>query len=108
MIWNISPDVARVGLWWHRGEEIDMVGLNEKEDTILFGECKWSKNRVDIKLLDELKQKSECVKWKIDKRKEKFVLFSKSGFTEELENMAKNKTELELYDIDRLETSCQS
>ena len=108
MIWNISPDVARVGLWWHRGEEIDIVGLNEKEDTILFGECKWSKNRVDIKLLDELKQKSECVKWKIDKRKEKFILFSKSGFTEELENMAKNKTELELYDIDRLETSCQS
>ena len=103
-IWEISPDVSRVGRWWQKGEEIDIVGLNEKENTILFGECKWSKNRVDIKLLEDLKHKSECVKWKINKRREKFILFSKSGFTEELENMAKEKTDFELYDIDRLET----
>jgi len=80
------------------------VYKRQKENTILFGECKWSKNKVDIKLLDDLKQKSECIKWKIGKRTEKFILFSKSGFTEELESMAQEKTDLELYDIDRLET----
>lgn len=104
MIWNVSPDISRVGRWWQKSEEIDIIGLNEKENTILFGECKWSKNKVDIKLLDDLKQKSECIKWKIGKRTEKFILFSKSGFTEELESMAQEKTDLELYDIDRLET----
>jgi len=104
MIWDVSPDVNRVGRWWQKSEDIDIVGLNEKENTILFGECKWSKNRVDKKLLNDLKQKSEYVKWKIGKRTEKFILFSKSGFTEELKNIAKEKTDLELYDIDQLET----
>jgi len=108
MIWEVSPDVSRVGRWWHKGEEIDIIGLNEKENTIFFGECKWSKNRVDIELLEDLKQKSECVKWKIGKRKEKFILFSKSGFIEELENTAKDKTDLELYNMDRLETVISS
>jgi len=40
----------------------------------------------------------------LESRKEKFILFSKSGFTEELRNTAKEKIDLELYDIDRLET----
>ena len=104
LIWDISPEVNRVGRWWQKSEEIDVVGLNEKENTVLFGECKWSKNRVDIKLLDDLIQKSKYVDWKIGKRKERFILFSKSGFTEKLEYIAKEKTDLELYDIGRLET----
>jgi len=32
---------TRVGSWWGRGEEIDIVALNEKTKEILFAECKW-------------------------------------------------------------------
>lgn len=32
---------TRIGRWWHRGEEIDLVALNERERKVLFVEVKW-------------------------------------------------------------------
>jgi len=103
MIWRLPQGFTRVGRWWQADEEIDVVGLNEKENVILSGECKWSKNKVDTELLEDLEMKSKNIKWKLGKCKEIFVLFSKSGFTRELENLAKQRKDLELYDLDRLE-----
>jgi len=103
MIWKLHQDFTRVGLWWQGDEEIDVMGLNEKENIILLGECKWSKNKVDGGLLEDLEMKSKNIKWKLGKRKEIFALFSKSGFTGELENLAKRRKDLELYDLGRLE-----
>ncbi len=31
----------RFGRWWHKGEEIDLVALNEREKKALFVEVKW-------------------------------------------------------------------
>ena len=103
ILWDVPSDVEKIGRWWHGSEEIDIIGLNEEKNTILFGECKWSKNKVDIKILEDLKQKTRYVKWKNDKRNEKFVLFSKTGFTEDLEEIAKNNKNLQLFDIKSLE-----
>ena len=103
ILWDVPSDVGKIGRWWHGSEEIDIIGLNEEKNTILFGECKWSKNKVDIKILEDLKQKTRYVKWKNDKRNEKFVLFSKTGFTEDLEEIAKNNKNLQLFDIKSLE-----
>lgn len=71
-------EFPKIGRWWGRGEEIDIVGVNK--DSTIFGECKYSKNPVGMELLDLLKQKSEHV----DCKKKKFVLFSWSGFKDEL------------------------
>jgi len=30
-----------IGRWWYRGEEIDLVGVREKDGSIVIGECKW-------------------------------------------------------------------
>lgn len=60
------------------GEEIDIVGVNK--DGTLFGECKYSKDPVGMELIDGLKRKSEHV----DSKKREFVLFSWSGFKDEL------------------------
>lgn len=86
-----------LGRWWYREDEIDIVGLNEKEDMILFGECKWSKNKVGVKLLEDLKEKTGKVHWKNDNRKEVFYLFSRSGFTEELMDLGKKTDNLKLF-----------
>ncbi|MEF8849117.1 MAG: ATP-binding protein [Candidatus Thermoplasmatota archaeon] len=91
-----------VGKWWYKNEEIDIIGLNENKDSILFGECKWSKNKVDSSLLFNLENKKENVRWKNKKRKEIFILFSKNGFTKGLHNEANKRRDVFLYDLENI------
>ncbi|MFB6209462.1 MAG: ATP-binding protein [Candidatus Nanohaloarchaea archaeon] len=95
-----SKDYPKTGRWWYREEEIDIVGLNEKRSKILLGEAKWRKEKTGIKTYHKLKEKSEKVRWKNEERQEKYALFSRSGFTEELRE--KEGDNLELYDPSRL------
>jgi len=34
---------SEIGRWWHGGEEIDIIALNEATKDIVFAECKWQK-----------------------------------------------------------------
>jgi len=79
----------RVGRWWDKNEEIDIVALNETTNEILFGEVKWSKKQVGTDIYEELKRKSQKVEWGRKDRKEYFCLFSKSGFTPRMKLAAK-------------------
>ena len=81
----------RIGRWWEKGEEIDIVGLNEKTKEVVFGECKWSNRLVDKDIYFDLKRKAGKVSWNMGDRKEYFVLFSKSGFTKEMMELAKKE-----------------
>ncbi|MDO8617499.1 MAG: ATP-binding protein [Candidatus Uhrbacteria bacterium] len=80
----------RVGRYWDSDQEIDVVGFSSSEKKIIFGECKWSEKPVGINIYEELKKKAAKVDWNKDDRKEYYVLFSKSGFTEEMIKIAKN------------------
>ena len=80
----------RVGRDWNSNQEIDVVGFSSSEKKIIFGECKWSQKPVGINIYEELKKKAEKVEWNKNDRKEYFILFSKSGFTEEMIKIAKN------------------
>ena len=74
-----SPIVFnKIGRWWHKDKEIDIVALNERLKEILFVECKW-KNNVDAEhVLADMKKKAEHVKWFNHTRREHFAVFSKS------------------------------
>jgi AAA+ ATPase superfamily predicted ATPase len=87
----------RVGRWWSREGEIDIVGLAEDENTAVFGEVKWSVNPVGTDILDDLEKKARLVDWHRGERKEAFVLFSRSGFTANLEKLAKERGDLLLF-----------
>ncbi len=77
-----QTDYGRAGQWWNRkGDEIDIVALNERKKEILFGEVKWTNRPVGWNLVEELMKKKELVQWNNEKRKEKFLVVSKSGFT---------------------------
>ena len=54
---------TKLGRWWHRGEEIDLVALNEREKKALFVEVKWKdlSKREAKRVLKELERKSELV-----------------------------------------------
>lgn len=87
----------RVGRWWSREGEIDILGLSEDEDTAVFGEAKWSVKPVGTDILDNLERKAKLVDWRKGDRKEFFVLFSRSGFTESLEKLATERGDLLLW-----------
>jgi uncharacterized protein len=104
--WNLSDKIfrfERVGKWWEKEQEIDVVGINRQTRQILFGEAKCSAKPVGTNIFEALKQKSRLVDWEKNSRKEYFILFSKSGFTKEMLSVAK-KEKVFLVEKDRLLT----
>ncbi|MBI4121787.1 MAG: ATP-binding protein [Parcubacteria group bacterium] len=81
----------RVGKWWEAAEEIDIVAINDQTKEILFGEVKWSEKPVGTNIYEALKAKAAKVEWNAGERKERFVLFSKSGFTAAMRELAKQE-----------------
>jgi AAA+ ATPase superfamily predicted ATPase len=90
----------KIGRWWDKNEEIDLVAVNDEEKKILFGEAKWSKKPVGVDIYDNLKRKSLLVDWNKEERTEYFCLFSKSGFTDSLLKRAE-KEKIALFQKDR-------
>jgi hypothetical protein len=94
LLWEIRDSIfsfERVGKWWEKNKEIDIVAISQKTSEILFGECKWSVKPVGINIYRDLKKKADSVQWEKGKRKERYILFSKSGFTKDMLNMAKQE-----------------
>ncbi len=69
---------TKIGKWWHKGREIDIVALNEHNKEILFAECKWAENVNAEKILAELREKARFVEWYKNKRKEHYCIIAKS------------------------------
>jgi len=81
----------RLGSWWTRNQEIDIVGLNEETGDIIFGECKWSRHVVRKSVLTDLRRKAAEVPWRRENRREHFILFSRRGFQRDLIDVARKE-----------------
>ena len=70
---------STIGRWWYGGEEIDIIGCNDRSATILFGECKWGvlSGKESRKILSSLKKKSSQVRH-ARYTKELFLLVARS------------------------------
>ena len=90
----------KLGRWWNNKEEIDIVALDSSGEDICFAECKYRTIPMDIDVFYDLLRKKELVKWNTDKRREKFVLFSISGFTDRLMELARERSDLLLIGED--------
>lgn len=89
---------SRVGRYWDKNTEIDIVGLNEEERTILFGECKYLSEAVDVDVFYRLQEKAKQVAWHRDDRREIYCLFSISGFSPRLWELSAGRDDLLLYE----------
>lgn len=85
------PVFDRWGRWWDKDTEIDLVGLNERENICLFVETKWNEKPIGTQVLGQLRRKSAKVLWGKPGRKEYFALVAKGGFTDELISQAKHE-----------------
>jgi hypothetical protein len=91
-----------IGSWWNRkGDEIDIVALNDDTKDILMGECKWNNRKMDVDILTKLKDKKNLIKWNLNARTEHYCLFSKSGFSKRLHDAAEDEDIL-LFTLDDL------
>lgn len=85
------PPFYQMGRWWDHDTEIDLVGLDEEDNRILFVETKWNSKPVGTDVLNSLKQKAQKVVWGKKDRKEYYSLVAKGGFTDELREVAKRE-----------------
>lgn len=98
---NLFP-IERVGRWWDNENEIDVVGISERENKIVFAECKWSSKPVGSDIFRNLEKKSHFVQWGTGKGDKYFVLFSKSGFTPEVKKLAGGRKDIVLVDKNKI------
>ncbi len=76
---DIQPiDISKIGRWWYKDREIDIVAFNEDSKEILFAECKWQDNVNAERIIQELKEKSRYVDWCKKNRKEYYAIIAKS------------------------------
>jgi len=78
----------RVGGWWDREIEIDVLAISQTTNAALVGECKWSVNPIGTNIFLDLKRKSQVLMKNYGIQEMQFALFSRSGFTSALEKQA--------------------
>lgn len=75
-------EFKELGRWWgtdpstHSQTEIDVMGEQDK-NTALFGECKWTNEKVDVSILETLLKRSRMFHY----QNVHLYLFAKNGFT---------------------------
>ena len=82
------PD--QVGSTWNRESQVDVVGVNFMEKTLILGECKWDRHPMGVDVLQKLVDKAEKVvpsdgNWKVF-----YLGFARSGWTVEAQQFAES------------------
>ncbi len=93
-----------IGRWWgtdpatRRETEIDLIAQDGYD--YLICECKWKNERLDMSVLNGLKEKADVFSKK--RNNTYYLLFSKSGFTDALISEAENDEKVILISMDQL------
>jgi len=69
---------TKIGKWWYKDKEVDIVGLDKNNKKIFLVECKWKHNINAKKIVNELSKKSDCIDWNNNTREEIYIVFAKS------------------------------
>jgi AAA+ ATPase superfamily predicted ATPase len=87
---RLPVSFVKLGRWWgndsirRQQAEIDILALSE-EDSALFAECKWTKEKADAGVLETLVHRAELFRF----REKHLYIFSRSGFTDRCADKAK-------------------
>lgn len=79
---NCPIEFSSLGRWWgtdpttKQQTEIDIMGEQDK-NTALFGECKWTNEKIDLNVLETLIRRSHLFPYTTVR----YYLFAKTGFT---------------------------
>ena len=85
--------------------ELDVLGL--AADSLVAGECKFTSQPVSEGVLADLERTASEVRWSEGPadRETLYVLFSRSGYTDDLETAANSRDDVRLFDLSDLMTT---
>ena len=89
---------SKLGRYWDAKHEIDLAALDPDGKNLILGECKYWQEPVGPRVFWDLVAKTDAVPWERDHRTVWYVLFSASGFTDDLKALAAQRTDLFLFD----------
>ena len=80
--------VDQVGSYWGKTAQVDVVGINKMEKTLILGECKWSPKQMGGAVLAALSRKTATVvpaqgKWQVA-----YVGMARGGWSTDAERVA--------------------
>lgn len=93
-----------IGRWWGTDPtrrtqvEIDLIAKDNKD--YLICECKWKHEKIDLSVLNKLKEKADV--FSRDRDHTWYVLFSLSGFTDAVVTEAKKENNIILVGLDEI------
>lgn len=99
-MWKLNANDAwsfhfsKIGRWWDSRNEIDIAAIDPDGSNLILGECKFWQEPVGSNILYALEQKAAAVEWRKDRRHTWLILFSAAGFTDELKEIAKSRSDL--------------
>ena len=95
----------RVGSFWNKNAQVDVLAINWRSKDILLGECKWVTRKVGKGVIQGLVEKTEHVlpkgKWTIH-----YVFFARDGFSGPARSEA-DALDATLVELDRMELDLQ-
>lgn len=98
---------TEIGRWWGNDpkkkvqSEIDLIARDRND--FIFCECKWQNSLADLKVLKTLEERAEIfLGGRENQGQVKFIIFSKSGFDENLASFCKNRQDLSLIGLEEL------
>ena len=97
---KLSFSPIAMGRWWNDKEEIDLMVMNDLEAMLV--ECKWSNQPVGTNILTALERKAASAKKDLGDRKIQFALCSRSGFTDQMMEVSKERQDVCLVDLKRI------
>ncbi|KTG11384.1 ATPase [Haloprofundus marisrubri] len=88
-----------IGQWWFKEHELDVVGLSETG--LVAGECKFTSQPVSEGVLSNLERTAAEVRWSNEPANTEplYVLFSRSGYTDDVKHAAERRTDVRLYEL---------
>ncbi|WP_435065057.1 ATP-binding protein [Halobaculum sp. EA56] len=91
-----------IGQWWFKDHELDVLGL--ADEGLVAGECKFTARPVSEGVLADLERTASKVQWseKPADGEPLYVLFSRSGYTEDLKRVAETRDDVRLYQLSDL------
>jgi len=95
--WSFLPE--RIGSWWNREAELDVVAINQVERVALAGECKWSVHPVGTNILDDLQRQAGIMVRENGIEEIQYAIFSRKGFTAALKERAAREN-VALFTVD--------
>jgi len=94
--------IGKVGRWWGNDPinkceaEIDIMSYKNRD--AIFAECKWTNEKVNLKILNHLIEKSKIFNYKNNY----YYLFAKTGFKKSVIEFAKSNENIKLFSFENM------